>query len=197
MTTHAAIATTASTLESQRRLGRLLTLAAIALAFLITAVGVANLDALSEPITGSSEAPDDIASLDALATYSQQFDSGQTSLFVFDATMRSNDNGTDQIRDIPVLDEIDRVEALVSQVEYTNTTSIVLFLKSIPVTIELTDGVTLYEGSLWDLLHEPCWESNDPLECHLWLTLDATGPDGREGLRRDMVSVVFDTLSPL
>jgi hypothetical protein len=117
-------------------------------------------------------------------------------LFVFDATMRSNDNGTDQIRDIPVLDEIDRVEALVMQVEYTNTTSIVLFLKSIPVTIELTDGVTLYEGSLWDLLHEPCWESNDPLECHLWLTLDATGPNGREGLRRDMVSVVFDTLSP-
>ena len=157
---------------------------------------MANLDALSEPITGSSEAPDDIASLDALATYSQQFDSGQTSLFVFDATMRSNDNGTDQIRDIPVLDEIDRVEALVSQVEYTNTTSIVLFLKSIPVTIELADGVTLYEGSLWDLLHEPCWESNDPLECHLWLALDATGPDGREGLRRDMVSVVFDTLSP-
>ena len=94
--------------------------------------------------------------------------------------MRSNDNGTDQIRDIPVLDEIDRVEALVSQVEYTNTTSIVLFLKSIPVTIELADGVTLYEGSLWDLLHEPCWESNDPLECHLWLALDATGPDGRE-----------------
>ena len=71
-----------------------------------------------------------------------------------------------------------------------------LFLKSIPVTIELADGVTLYEGSLWDLLHEPCWESNDPLECHLWLALDATGPDGREGLRRDMVSVVFDTLSP-
>ena len=170
--------------------------AVVGVAFLITAVGVANLDALSEPITGSSEAPDDIASLDALATYSQQFDSGQTSLFVFDATMRSNDNGTDHIRDIPVLDEIDRVEALVTQVEYTNTTSIVLFLKSIPVTIELTDGVTLYEGSLWDLLHEPCWESNDPIECHLWLTLDATGPDGREGLRRDMVSVVFDTLSP-
>ena len=76
-----------------------------------------NLDALSEPITGSSEAPDDIASLEALATYSYQFDSGQTSLFVFDATSRSNDNGTDNIRDIPVLDEIDRIEAIVSQVE--------------------------------------------------------------------------------
>lgn len=170
--------------------------AVVAVALLVTVVGVVNLDALSEPITGSSEAPDDIASLEALATYSYQFDSGQTSLFVFDATSRSNDNGTDNIRDIPVLDEIDRIEAIVSQVEATNTTSIVLFLKSIPVTVELTEGVTLYEGSLWDLLHEPCWDSDDPLECHLWIALDASGPDGREGLRRDMVSVVFDTLSP-
>ena len=168
----------------------------ILLAGSITTVGILNLDEMNEPITGSSEAPDGIDSLNTLATYSQQFDGGQTSLYTFDATNRSAEqNGTDNIRDIPVLDELDRIENLIDQVEYTNTTSVVLFLKAIPATIELVDGVTLYEGSLWDLLHEECWESNDPVECNAWLLLDATGPDGREGLRRDMVNVVFDTLS--
>ena len=169
--------------------------AVVGVVVMVTAVGVANLDALSEPITGSSEAPDGIDSLEKLATYSQQFDSGQTSLFVFDASQRANQNGTDNIRDLPVLDEIDRIERLVTQVESTNTTSIVLFLRSIPVTIELAGGVTLYEGSLWDLLHDECWESNDPIECGPWLLLEASGEGGREALRRDMVNVVFDTLS--
>jgi predicted RND superfamily exporter protein len=169
--------------------------AVVGVVLVVTSIGVANIDALAEPITGSSEAPDGIDSLEKLATYSQQFDSGQTSLFVFDASQRPNDNGTDNIRDLPVLDEIDRIEHLVTQVEATNTTSIVLFLRSIPVTIELAGGVTLYEGSLWDLLHDECWESNDPIACGPWLLLEASGEGGRESLRRDMVNVVFDTLT--
>jgi predicted RND superfamily exporter protein len=48
---------------------------------------------------------------------------------------------------------------------------------------------------LWDLLHDECWESNDPIECNVWIALEASGPSGREGLRRDMVNVAFDTLS--
>lgn len=167
----------------------------ILLAGSITAVGILNLEEMNEPITGTSEAPDGIESLNTLARYSQQFDGGQTSLYTFDATNRTNENSTTNIRDLPVLDELDRIENLVDQVEFTNTTSVVLFLKAIPVTIQLTDGVSLYEGSLWDLLHEECWESNDPVECNAWLLLEATGPEGREGLRRDMVSVVIDTLS--
>ena len=39
--------------------------------------GVANLDELNEPITGSSEAPDGIESLNSLAEYSRQFSSGR------------------------------------------------------------------------------------------------------------------------
>ena len=109
---------------------------------------------MNEPITGTSEAPDGIDSLNTLARYSQQFDGGQTSLYTFDATNRTNENSTTNIRDLPVLDELDRIENLVDQVEYTNTTSVVLFLKAIPVTIQLTDGVSLYEGSLWDLLQK-------------------------------------------
>jgi len=153
-----------------------------------------NLDELNEPITGSSEAPDGIESLNSLSEYSRQFDSGQTSLFIFDATERSNENNTDNIRDLPVLDEIDRIESLVDAVDETETTSILLFLKTIPASITLVDGVSLYEGSLWDLLHEPCWESDNVVECHVWLSLDAT-PGGREAVRKDMINVVFDTLS--
>ena len=161
----------------------------------ITVYGVANMDELNEPITGSSEAPEGIESLDKIAQYSEQFDSGQTSMFVFDATNRANDNETSNIRDLPVMDAVDLLEQKIDAVESTNTTSIITFLKAVPVSIQLTDDVVFYEGSLWDLLHDDCWESDDIVECNLWLGLEATGPDGREGLRRDMVNVAFDTLS--
>ena len=64
----------------------------------ITAYGVANMDELNKPITGSSEAPDGIDSLNSLAEYSRQFSSGQTSLFIYDASLRPNANNTDNIR---------------------------------------------------------------------------------------------------
>ena len=161
----------------------------------ITFYGIVNLDSMNEPITGSSEAPDGIDSLNSLAEYSEYFSGGQTSLFIFSAEDRPNDNNTDRIRDLPVLDVIDGLEQRISEVERTNTTSIITFLRAIPVTIGLNDDVALYQGSLWDLLHEPCWESNDPIECHAWLLLDASGEGGREQLRKDMVNIVFDTLS--
>jgi len=161
----------------------------------VTTLGLLSLDEMNEPITGSSEAPEGIESLDALAEYSRQFSSGQTSLFIYHAEDRPNENNTDQIRDLPVLDSIDLLENRIDAIDSTNTTSIITFLRTIPATITLTDGVTLYEGSLWDLLHEPCWESNDPIECNVWLGLELTGPEGRKGLRKDMVNVVFDTLT--
>ena len=107
--------------------------------------GIANLDELNEPITGSSEAPEGIESLDKIAKYSEQFDSGQTSMFVFDATNRFNDNETSNIRDLPVMDAIDRLEQRIDAVESTNTTSIITFLKAVPVSIQFTDNVVLYE----------------------------------------------------
>jgi predicted RND superfamily exporter protein len=164
----------------------------------VTAYGVANLDEMNEPITGSSEAPDGIDSLNSLAKYSREFSGGQTSLFIFNAedrTAEAQANNTENIRDLPVLDAIDALELQIDAVDETNTTSIITFLRSIPATISLTDGVTLYEGSLWDLLHDPCWESNDPIQCNVWLGLELTGPEGRQGLRKDMVNVVFDTLT--
>ena len=167
-------------------------------AIAVTSLGVSNWDTMNEPITGSSEAPDGIDSLNVLAEYSRAFSGGQTSLFIFDAeerTLQAQQNKTDNIRDLPVLDAIDAIENKIDQVDETNTTSIITFLKTIPATITLADGVTLYEGSLWDLLHDPCWDSNDPIECNVWLTLELTGEDGRQGLRKDMVNVVFDTLS--
>lgn len=167
-------------------------------AMVVTSWGVLNIDEMNEPITGSSEAPDGIASLNTLAKYSREFSGGQTSLFIFDAeerTIEAEQNNTLPIRDLPVLDAIDALEYKIDNIDETNTTSIVTFLKAIPVSISLADGVNLYEGSLWDLLHEPCWESNDPIECNVWLSLELTGPEGRQGLRKDMVNAALDTLS--
>lgn len=166
----------------------------------ITAKGLLDLEQMNEPITGSSEAPENIDSLDSLAEYSNYFSGGQTSLFIFDAEQRDNQNNTDRIRDIPVLDVIDGLENRIDNVERTNTTSIITFLRTIPVQIgweaPVVGGTYLYKDSLWNFLHEPCWTSNDPIECGAWILLDASGPGGREQLRKDMVNVVFDTLSP-
>lgn len=158
-------------------------------------------DEMNKPITGSSDAADNIESLETLATYSEQFGSGQTSFFVFDASQRrlpAEENGTDAIRDMPVLDETNRIEGIISQTEFTNTTSIITFLDSIPITLKLTDGVELYDGSLWDLLHDECWTSSDVVACGAWMLMDATSTegDGREEIRRDLVDVAIDTLSP-
>ena len=160
----------------------------------ITLYGVANMDELNKPITGSSEAPDGIESLNSLAEYSRQFSSGQTSLFIYDASDRSNVNNTDNIRDLPVLDSIDAVEFQVDQVDETSTTSIITFLKAVPATISIAEGVTIGEGSLWDLLHDPCWESQSLLDpdCAGWTLIPLSE---REALRKDMVNVAFDTLS--
>jgi predicted RND superfamily exporter protein len=160
----------------------------------VTAYGVANMDELNEPITGASEAPDGIDSLNSLAEYSRQFSSGQTSLFIYDASNRPNNNNTENIRDLPVLDSIDVVEQDVDGVEETSTTSIITFLKAVPATITVADGVTLGDGSLWDLLHDPCWESEDLFDpnCAGWTLVPLSE---RESLRKDMVNVAFDTLS--
>ena len=160
----------------------------------VTAYGVANMDELNEPITGASEAPDGIDSLNSLAEYSRQFSSGQTSLFIYDASNRPNNNNTENIRDLPVLGSIDVVEQDVDGVEETSTTSIITFLKAVPATITVADGVTLGDGSLWDLLHDPCWESEDLFDpnCAGWTLVPLSE---RESLRKDMVNVAFDTLS--
>jgi hypothetical protein len=70
---------------------------------------------MNEPITGSSsEAPDGIASLNTAGTIiHERFSGGQTSLFIFDAeerTLEAQQNKTDNIRDLPVLDAIDAIE---------------------------------------------------------------------------------------
>ena len=160
----------------------------------ITAYGISNMDELNKPITGSSEAPDGIESLNSLAEYSRQFSSGQTSLFIYDAEDRPNVNETENIRDLPVLDSIDAMEAQVDMVDETSTTSIITFLKAVPATITLSDGITVGDGSLWDLLHDPCWESEDLFDasCAGWTLIPL---DEREALRKDMVNVAFDTLS--
>ena len=134
--------------------------------------------------------------MEAMVEYSQTFSGGQTSLFIFDASEHVNDQEM-KIRSLAVLDAMDLVENKLAEIPYTNTTSLITFLEAIPVSLtEPTTGVSLYEGSLWELLHEECWESNEP-NCATWMLLDATSTDGkgREHLRKDMVNVAYDTLS--
>ncbi|MDP6865106.1 MAG: MMPL family transporter [Candidatus Poseidoniaceae archaeon] len=162
----------------------------------LTIFGLSNMDEMDKPITGSSEAPEGIDSMDAMVEYSNTFSGGQTSLFIFDVSKHANQE-EHKIRNLSVLDAMDALEERIGQVNYTNTTSVITFLKAIPVSLtEPTTNLSLYEGSLWDLLHDECWTSNSA-NCATWILLDATSTDGkgREHLRNDMVNVAFDTLS--
>ena len=163
----------------------------------VTLYGFINMDEMSKPITGSDQTPDNIPSMEAMVEYSSKFSGGQTSLFIFDASKHSNDQSK-KIRSLDVLDAMDALEQDVREVPYTNTTSLITYLKAIPVTLSDPDGnVVIYEGSLWDLLHDECWESDNIIQCGHWIAWDATSPDGegREHLRKDMVNIAYDTLS--
>ena len=174
----------------------------ILIAGAITFAGLSNLDELDKPITGSDQTPDNIPSMEAMVEYSNTFSGGQTSLFIFDASKHINDDNINnqdmKIRSLEVLDAMDALEQRIGDVPYTNTTSLITFLEAVPVVFqEPTTGITLYNGTLWGLLHEECWES-DSLECAAWMLLDATSPEDQEGrkhLRKDMVNVAYDTLS--
>lgn len=167
------------------------------LAGAITLAGVTNLDEMDKPISGSDQTPDNIPSMQAMVEYSSTFSGGQTSLFIFDASQHLNDQDM-KIRSLEVLDAMDALENKIEQVEFTNTTSLISFLEAVPVTLaEPQTGITLYNGNLWGLLHDECWESNS-LDCAAWVPLDAlSNPPGtgREELRKDMVNVAYDTLS--
>ena len=163
----------------------------------ISVYGIANIGEMSKPITGSDQTPDNIPSMEALVEYSNTFSGGQTSLFIFDAKDHANDEKY-KIRDLAVLDAMDELEQQINDVNHTNTTSLITFLKAVPVSLtEPNTNLSLYEGTLWDLLHDECWESTDLINCGAWMAMDALSTDGkgREHLRKDMVNVAFDTLS--
>ena len=157
---------------------------------------------LNKPIAGSSEAPEGIESLETLADYSIQFQSGQTSMFIFDSQERKTNNGTTPIRDLPVLDTINSVESKVSGVDNTSTTSLITFLKSVHVTIGL-EGNNAYSDSLWGMLHNDCWEWDGDTDieiseipfCTSLYAMEQLDSGSRAELRADLVDVSLDTLS--
>ncbi|MEE2624744.1 MAG: MMPL family transporter [Candidatus Thermoplasmatota archaeon] len=147
-------------------------------------------DELGENITGASdEVPPGLESYEALREYSLVFKGGQTNMFIVDATERGPMNDTAPIRDLPILDAIDNMQLMkLDNVANTTTISLVNILKAIHVDLEV-EGLSLYDQSLWDLIHDECWdESTNPLRPDCWPYAISS--------REDMVNIAFDTLSP-
>ena len=162
--------------------------AIIVVTLLFSAYGAMILsDELGKDITGSSdEVPPGLQSYEALAEYSRVFNGGQTNMFIVDAEDRGRVN-TAPIRDLPILDAIDRIQTQdIDTVDNTTSISLVTILKSIPVTIQdpITETV-IFDDTLWGLLHSDCWDNpTSGIECPFLLLTD----------RETMVNVVFDTL---
>ncbi len=173
------------------------TLVVLLVAMVSTAGGVAILEEeMGKPLTGGSdEVPPNIPSYDALREYSFVFQGGQTNMFIVDAEARGPVNSTAPIRDLPILDAMDKMqENKINNVPQTSSISLVNVLKAIHVDVNLTDPVTgisleVYDRSLWELLHDECWdESTNPLRPECWAYVVSS--------REDMVNIALDTLSP-
>jgi len=113
---------------------------------------------LGKDITGSSdEVPPGLESYEALREYSIVFEGGQTNMFIIDATERGRQNDTAPIRDLPILDSIERMqEKKIDNVANTTTISLVNILKAVHVDVEI-GSQEVYDRSLGGLIHDECW----------------------------------------
>ena len=167
------------------------TLVVLIVAFTVTAFGWNMFEEqMGKEITGASdEVPPGLASYEALREYSIEFQGGQTNMFIVDATARGVQNDTAPIRDLPILDAIELMQVKkIDNVPHTTTISLVTILKAIHVDVNIS-GLEIYDRSLWELLHDECWdESTNPLRPECWAYTASS--------REDMVNIAFDTLSP-
>lgn len=167
------------------------TLLILIVSFTATLYGV-NLfaDELGKEITGSSEeVPPGLESYETLREYSIEFKGGQTNMFIVDATNFVNPSDSAPIRDLSILDAIEEAQINnLDNIRNTTTISLVNILKAVHVDLEF-QGLELYDQSLWELLHDECWdESNNPLRPDCWGYSISN--------REDIINIVFDTLSP-
>ena len=167
------------------------TLVVILFSLIVTMYGI-NIynEELGKDITGSSdEVPPGLESYEALREYSIVFQGGQTNMFIVNAEERGPQNNTAPIRDLPILDAIEKMQVTkIDNVPETTTISLVDILKAIHVDLELADQ-EIFEQSLWELIHNECWdESSNLLRPECWPYSASS--------KEDMVNIAFDTLSP-
>ncbi|DAC33411.1 MAG: MMPL family transporter [Candidatus Thalassarchaeaceae archaeon] len=167
------------------------TLVVLIVTMIITSLAVVILEEeMGKPLTGSSEeVPPGLSSYDTLREYSFIFQGGQTNMFIVNAEARGSVNSTAPIRDLPILDAIDNMqERKINNVPQTSSISIVNILKAVHVDVNLS-GLEIYDRSLWELLHDDCWEeSTNPLRPECWPYAASS--------KEDMVNIALDTLSP-
>ena len=165
----------------------------IVVALLITGFGVkAFAETMGQQISaGPDEVPPNLESYETLREYSAVFEGGQVNMFIVNAEDRGIVNGTAPIRDIPILDSIENLQILVDNVPETDTISLVNVLKAIHVDVNIS-GLEIYDQSLWEILHDECWDQSNPVQNPLTPQCWAYSVSSRE----DMVNIAFDTLSP-
>lgn len=167
--------------------------AVLLVALIVSGAGAWILGAeLGKDITGSSdEVPPGLESYEALAEYSRVFEGGQTNMFIIDAEERGVRDDIAPIRHLEVLDAIEEIqEEKINHVANTSSISLVTILKAIHINVNLS-GQEMYDRSLWEILHSPCWDDPAQLECIITGDIVITTATSREV----MINIAFDTLS--
>jgi len=152
----------------------------LAVAAVLAILSIYNLSAMSTDIRGDEAAPEDIVSLQKIKEYTEEFKAGQTGIII----VRGNPEAGEPVKDIHLLDAVNRTEVDVDAVENTSALSVVDFLKSMkfntsnmpdPVATFLHSlGVPNYEVSAWEIIHSPMLNDDQ---------------------RRQLIEIFYDTLS--
>jgi predicted RND superfamily exporter protein len=130
----------------------------IVVTLVIAMISVYNLSAMSTDIRGDESAPNNIDSLSKIKEYTVEFQAGQTGIII----VRGNTVVDEPVKNLDLLDAVDKTEIDVAKVENTTAMSVVDFFKSMKFnttylpepfkTVFQLSGIS-YELTAWEIIH--------------------------------------------
>ena len=167
---------------------------------LVTGYSLARLSVMDQDIRGDESAPEDVASIQKLAEYSEKFEAGQTGILLMAGPP---DRPKPAAKDLDVLDVMNWTTVELNNLSVENRNSgtpinvsafsIVDFFKSAHISIEIGqeaggEPFLVFDGSFWEFLHHEFFDSQACLlETGLFYTC--------EELRQDMIDVFYDSFT--
>ena len=167
---------------------------------LVTGYSLARLSVMDQDIRGDESAPEDVASIQKLAEYSEKFEAGQTGILLMAGPP---DRPKPAAKDLDVLDVMNWTTVELNNLTVINRNSgtpinvsafsIVDFFKSAHISIEIGqeaggEPFLVFDGSFWEFLHHEFFDSQACLlETGLFYTC--------EELRQDMIDVFYDSFT--
>jgi len=181
--------------------------AILVVVLLTTTYSIARISVMDQNMKGDESAPEDIESIKKLGEYSDKFEAGQTGILLINGP---EDRLKPAAKDLDVLDIMNWTQGEINNITIENRNtgdlinvsafSIVDFFKSAHVNFSIEDlsgtsapiGPELYyDGSFWDFLHHPFFDSEFCVTANGALS----GFYNCEQFRSDMIDVFYESFT--